>query len=157
MIGATIAEARQTNRIFVVLAMTGGAIDRELVRMASTDVRSLFGSEEGNRRLTCLLLIGNLRDGTGTIGPLRIKTGSGTIAGGGTYDTVHDTIDLTISAQSKSWFKLDVPMRITGPLSNFSARPAFGQSARVLNDTSLPDDLPQQEKDVATANACLKP
>ncbi len=157
MIGATIAEARKTNRIFVAMAMTGGTIDRDLVRMASTDVRSLFGSQQGNRRLTCLLLIANLRDGTGTIGPLRIKTSSGTIAGSGTYDTVHDTIDLTIGAQSKSWLKLDVPMRITGPLSNFSARPAFGESARVLNDLSLPGDLPQQEKDIALGNACLKP
>jgi AsmA family protein len=157
MIGATIAEARKTNRIFVAMAMTGGTIDRDLVRMASTDVRSLFGSQQGNRRLTCLLLIANLRDGTGTIGPLRIKTSSGTIAGSGTYDTVHDTIDLTIGAQSKSWLKLDVPMRVSGPLSNFSVRPAFGESARVLNDVSLPGDLPQQEKDIATANACLKP
>lgn len=157
MIGATMAEARKTNRIFVAMAMTGGTIDSDLVRMASTDVRSLFGSRPGKLRLTCLLLIGNLRDGTGTVGPLRIKTSSGTIAGSGTYDTVQDTIDLTIGSQSKSWLKLDVPMRVSGPLSNFSVRPAFGESARVLNDLSLPGDLPQREKDIAVGNACLKP
>ena len=33
----------------------------------------------------------------------------------------------------------------------------LAESARVLNDLSLPGDLPQQEKDIATANACLKP
>ncbi len=154
MIGADMTEARRTNRIFGVVAMDGGAIDRQVVGMAGTDIRLLFGADDGVRKLHCLLAVINLRDGKGTIGPVRIKSSAGTIAGNGSYDSVHDSIDLVIGAQSKSWFALDVPVRISGPINNFSVRPAFGAS-RTLNEIGLPDDLPQALKDIATANPCL--
>ncbi|HTJ65077.1 MAG TPA: AsmA-like C-terminal region-containing protein [Alphaproteobacteria bacterium] len=154
MIGADMSEARRTNRVFAVLAMDMGTIERDIVRKASTDIRMLFGSDTGVRKLRCLLAVLNLRDGKGTIGPARIKSTAGTIAGSGTYDSVHDTMDLVIGAQSKSWFSLDVPVRIAGPVTHFSVMPAFGTS-RQLNDIRLPDDLPQALKDIATASPCL--
>lgn len=154
MIGVDMSEARRTNRVFAVLAMDAGTIERDIVRKASTDIRMLFGSDNGVRKLRCLLAVLNLRDGKGTIGPARIKSTAGTIAGSGTYDSVHDTLDLVIGAQSKSWFSLDVPVRIAGPVTDFSVMPAFGTS-RLLNDIRLPDDLPQALKDIATTNPCL--
>jgi hypothetical protein len=154
MIGADMNEARGTNRIFAVVAMSSGTIDRDIVRKASTDIRMLFGADNGVRKLQCLLGVLNLRDGKGTIGPVRIKSSAGTIAGGGTYDSVNDHIDLVIGAQSRSWFSLDVPVRIAGPVTDFSVVPAFGAS-RTLNDIRLPDDLPQSLKDIATASPCL--
>jgi len=63
MTGATLTEARQANRIFGVLTMDGGTIDRQLVSLASTDIRSLFGGRSGSGRLDCLLVILNLQDG----------------------------------------------------------------------------------------------
>jgi hypothetical protein len=154
MIGADMNEARRTNRIFAVVAMESGKIDRDIVRKASTDIRMLFGSDSGVRQLKCLLGVLNLRDGKGTIGPVRIKSSAGTIAGSGTYDSVNDLVDLVIGAKSKSWFSLDVPVRIAGPVTDFSVVPAFG-SSHILNDISLPDDLPQPLKDIAAANPCL--
>jgi uncharacterized protein involved in outer membrane biogenesis len=155
MTGATLAEARGANRIFAILAMSGGTIDRHLVGMASTDIRSLFGGRTGLSRLSCLLAILDLRDGLGTIAPLTIRTSDGTIVGAGTYDARHDLIDMTIGTQSSttSFFALDIPVRISGPVSDFSVRPAFGAS-RSINATGNSDKLPPDMKTFAASNAC---
>jgi len=155
MTGATIIEAREANRIFGVLTMSGGTIDRQLVSLASTDVRSLFGGRTGSGKLNCLLVILNLQDGKGTIAPLRIKTSEGTITGGGSYDARRDYLDMTIGTQSAttSFFSLDVPVRISGPVTNFSVSPAFGGSRR-LTATGKLDELPPDMQAFAGANAC---
>jgi len=155
MTGATITEAREANRIFGVLTMTDGTIDRQLVSLASTDVRSLFGGRTGSGKLNCLLVILNLQDGKGTIAPLRIKTSDGTITGGGSYDARRDYLDMTIGTQSAttSFFSLDVPVRISGPVTDFSVSPAFGGS-RHLTATGKLDELPPDMRAFAGANAC---
>jgi uncharacterized protein involved in outer membrane biogenesis len=155
MTGATMAEAREANRIFGVLTMDGGTIDRQLVSLASTDIRSLFGFKSGSGRLDCLLIILNLQDGRGTIAPLRIKTAGGTITGGGSYDARRDFLDMTIGTQSAttSFFALDVPVRISGPVTNFSVTPAFGGSAR-MNAVGNIGDLPPDMQAFANGNAC---
>ena len=156
MTGATLAEAREANRIFGVLAMNGGTIDRQLVSLASTDVRSLFGGRSGSGQLACLLIVLDLHDGRGTIAPFRIKTSDGTIAGGGSYDARRDFIDMTIGTQSAttSFFSLDVPVRISGPVSNFSIAPAFGAAARRLGASGNIGDLPPDLQAFAASNAC---
>ena len=155
MTGATIAEAREDNRIFGVLTMNDGTIDRQLVSLASTDVRSLFGGRTGSGRLSCLLAILNLQDGKGTIAPFRIKTSDGTITGGGFYDARRDYLDMTVGTQSAttSFFSLDVPIRITGPVTDFSVSPAFGASRR-LTATGKLEELPPDLRAFASANAC---
>ncbi len=157
MTGATLIEARQSNRIFAVLAMSDGTIDRQLVSLASTDVRTLFGGPSGSGRLACLLVILDLQDGRGTIAPVRIKTSEGTITGGGNYDAQRDFIDLTIGTQSAttSFFSLDVPVRITGPVSDFSITPAFGASAHRLAVSGKFGDLPPDMQAFAGGNACM--
>ncbi|MDB5394888.1 MAG: hypothetical protein JWM91_2394 [Rhodospirillales bacterium] len=156
MTGATLSEARRVNRIVAVLSMSGGTIDRHLVGMASTDVRSLFGGRTGLSQLICLLAVLDLHDGVGTIAPLTIKTSDGTIVGSGTYDSLHDLIDLTIGTQSSttSYFALDVPVRISGPVSDFTVRPAFGAS-RAMQLTGNIADLPGDLRAFAASNACL--
>jgi uncharacterized protein involved in outer membrane biogenesis len=156
MTGATLTEARQSNRIFGILAMDGGTIDRQLVSLASTDVRSLFGGRSGSGRLACLLIVLDLRDGRGTIAPFRIKTSDGTITGGGSYDARRDFIDMTIGTQSAttSFFSLDVPVRISGPVSDFSVAPAFGAAARRLDASGNIGDLPPDMRAFAGGNAC---
>lgn len=157
MTGATLAEARGANQISVVLSMADGTFDRELVRMASTDIRSLFGGDNKLSRLSCLLGVVNLRDGRGTIAPLTIRTADGTIVGGGVYDAQRDAIDVTVATQSKttSFFALDVPVRISGPLSNFSVRPVFGGS-RSPSVTDNIGDLPADLRSFATSNPCWR-
>ena len=154
MTGATIAEAREANRIFGVLTMSNGTIDRQLVSLASTDVRSLFG-RTGSGKLDCLLVILNLADGKGTIAPLRIKTSDGTITGGGYYDASRDYLDITIGTQSAttSFFSLDIPVRITGPATDPGVSPVFGGSRR-LTATGKLDELPPDLRAFAGANAC---
>jgi uncharacterized protein involved in outer membrane biogenesis len=156
MTGATITEAREANRIFGVLTMSDGTIDRQLVSLASTDVRTLFGGRTGSGKLNCLLVILNLQDGKGTIAPLRIKTSDGTITGGGFYDASRDYLDMTIGTQSAttSFFSLDVPVRISGPVTDFSVSPAFGGSRR-LTATGKLDELPPDMRAFAGANACV--
>jgi uncharacterized protein involved in outer membrane biogenesis len=155
MTGATLTEARLANRIFGVLTMDGGTIDRQLVSLASTDIRSLFGLRSGSGRLDCLLVILNLQDGHGTIAPFRIKTAGGTITGGGSYDARRDFLDMTIGTQSTttSFFALDVPVRISGPVTDFSVTPAFGGSAR-MNAVGNIGDLPPDMQAIASGNAC---
>jgi uncharacterized protein involved in outer membrane biogenesis len=156
MSGATLAEARRANRIFAVVSMSGGTIDRHVVSMASTDIRSLFGGRTGLSQLSCLLAVLDLRDGLGTIAPLKIKTSDGTIVGGGTYDARRDLVDLTIGTQSSttSLFALDVPVRISGPVSDFTIRPAFGAS-RTMQLVGNIGDLPAGLQTFAASNSCL--
>ncbi len=158
MTGATMAEARTANRIYGVVTMDGGTIDRHLVSLASTDVRSLFG-RTGSGRLYCLLAILDLRDGKGSIAPLKIKTSDGTITGGGSYDARADYIDMTIGTQSAttSFFSLDVPVRISGPATDFNVAPAFGASARRLSAVGNLADLPPDMQAAANGNACAGP
>jgi uncharacterized protein involved in outer membrane biogenesis len=155
MTGATITEARQANRIFGVLAMSGGTIDRQLVSLASTDVRFLFGGQSGSGRLECLLAVLNLRDGRGEIAPFRVRTSDGTITGGGFYDARRDYLDMTIGTQrsSTSFFSLDVPVRISGPVPDFSVTPAFGAFRRLAASGRL-NELPPDMQAFAGANAC---
>ncbi len=155
MTGATMAEARESNRIFGVVAMSDGTIDRQLVSLASTNIISLFGGKSGSGRLNCLLVILNLQNGQGTIAPLRIKTSDGTITGGGFYDARRDYLDMTIGTQSSttSFFSLDVPVRISGPVTDFNVSPAFGASRRLAAAGKL-DELPPDMRAFAGANAC---
>lgn len=155
MAGATLADARGTNRIFAVLSMADGTMDRQLIGMASTDVRSLFGGRRGLSTLSCLLAVLNLRDGLGTIAPVRIKTSDGTIAGAGTYDARRDVVDLTIGTLSAttSAFALDIPVRVSGPVSNFIVRPAFGAS-RTLAASGDISALPVELQNLVTTNPC---
>lgn len=155
--GTTLADARDSNRIFAILAMTGGTVDRQMVRMASTDFRALFG-RVGKSRLSCLGAIVDLRNGLGTIAPFILKTSDGTITGSGTYDALHDRLDVVIGSQSAStgFFALDVPMRISGPLSDYSVRPAIGASARQLRPGAALSDMPGAMRDFAQANPCLR-
>ena len=155
MTGATLAEARSANRIFAIVAMAGGTMDRHLVGLASTDVRSLFGLRTGLSRLSCLLAILDLRDGLGAIAPLTIRTSDGTIIGSGTYDARRDVVDMTIGTQSAttSVFALDVPVRISGPVSNFTIRPAFG-AARAIGTGIDIGTLPPELQSFAASKPC---
>ena len=150
-----MAEARSANRIFAIVAMAGGTMDRHLVGLASTDVRSLFGLRTGLSRLSCLLAILDLRDGLGAIAPLTIRTSDGTIIGSGTYDARRDVVDMTIGTQSAttSVFALDVPVRISGPVSNFTIRPAFG-AARAIGTGIDIGTLPPELQSFAASKPC---
>ena len=62
---------------------------------------------------------------------------------------------MTINTQSAttSFFSLDVPVRISGPVTDFSVAPAFG-AARPLTATGKLEELPPDMRAFAGANAC---
>jgi len=62
---------------------------------------------------------------------------------------------MTIGTQSAttSFFALDVPVRISGPVTDFSVTPAFGASAR-MNAAGNIGDLPPDMQAFANGNAC---
>jgi len=82
-------------------------------------------------------------------------TGVVSLTGGGSYDARRDYLDITIGTQSAttSFFSLDVPVRISGPVTDFSVSPAFGGSRR-LTATGRLDELPPDMQAFAGANAC---
>ncbi len=104
--------------------------------------------------VTCLLGIVDMRAGAGTVSPLRIRTANGTIAGQGRFDLYRDQIDVTIGCQSAttSDFALDIPFRISGPLSNFDVRPSNGKATLATAD--ITKQLPALWQ-AAQRNPCL--
>jgi hypothetical protein len=66
---------------------------------------------------------------------------------------------MTIGTQSSttSFFSLDVPMRISGPVTDFNVAPAFGANARRLTAAGNLGDLPLDMRAATSANACAGP
>jgi len=118
--GGTVNQAFHQADIAVVLAMTGGTIAREVIEMASTDVRALFRTARGTTPLSCLLAVIDMKARRGEASPLRIRAGTGTIVGQGQFDLNRRTLDLVIGTQrdTTDFFALDVPVRVHGPFAD---------------------------------------
>jgi uncharacterized protein involved in outer membrane biogenesis len=159
--GATLNAAVRAANVSAVVAMTGGSIAREVVEMASTDVRLLFRHARGMTPVSCLLGVLTMRGGTGTLAPLRVRAAEGTIAGNGTFDLYRRRIDVTIGseAESTSAFALDIPVRISGSLADPSVRPArwsaAGRAQLATNNATA--TLPPGLRQTAQRNPCLRP
>ncbi len=159
--GATLNAAARVANVSAVVAMTGGSIAREVVEMASTDVRLLFRRARGMTPVSCLLGVLTMRGGVGTLAPLRVRAAEGTIVGNGTFDLYRRQVDVTIGsdAKSTSTFALDVPVRISGSLANPSVRPAqwsaAGRAALAAGDATAA--LPPGLRQAAQRNPCLRP
>lgn len=155
--GTTLTEAGRSNHGVVILSMQGGAIERNIIEGASTDLRLLFRAPTGTARIACLLGVLDLRDGIGRIAPLRIRTSDGTIAGAGTLNLRDDTIDVTVASESAStgFFALDVPLHIAGPILNPRVTPALGGARGAANAGADPRDMPPALQEFARRNSCL--
>jgi uncharacterized protein involved in outer membrane biogenesis len=122
----TLNAAVRGARVSAIIAMRGGAIAKEVIEMASTDVRALFRTNRGLTPVSCLLAGLDMRDGVGTLAPLRVRAAEGTIAGSATFDLYRRSLDLTIGSEAKSTglFALDIPVRVTGSFGSPSVAPA---------------------------------
>ncbi len=129
--GATLNAAARGARASAVVTMSGGSIAREVVAIASTDVRELFRTARGMSAISCLVGVLDIRAGAGTVSPLRIRSENGAIAGNGRFDLNRRWFDLTISSESAttSSFALDVPVRVSGPFADPTVRPARWSAA----------------------------
>jgi len=159
MTGETVMDAVKTSRGHAVLAMAEGRIARAVLEKAATDLRSLFRKNESSAQISCLLGVIDLRDGQGTISPLRLQTPGTTLIGGGQVDFLKKRLDMTVKSVSASTgvFALDIPLHISGDFGHLSVQPAIGSSAAWLDAPArnkpaheLPPDLQQ----LADRNPC---
>lgn len=159
--GATLNAAVRAADVSAVVSMTGGSIARNVVEMASTDVRLLFRRAHGMTPVSCLLGVLTMRGGAGTMAPLRVRAAEGTVAGNGTFDPYRRRIDVTIGSEaaSTSAFALDIPVRISGSLADPSVRPArwsaAGRAQLASADTTAA--LPPGLRQAAQRNPCSRP
>ncbi|WP_029604750.1 AsmA family protein [Kozakia baliensis] len=154
----TLNEAAKMADITAAVSMRNGEISKEIINMASTDVRLLFRKPKGTTPVSCLLGVLDMRRGVGTVVPLRIRTGEGTISGKADFDLNRKWFDLAFASRASStgFFSLDVPIRVSGAFGN----PRIGlakwsaQGRALLQDASRIDSLPADLKSFAAGNSC---
>ena len=148
-VGPTLNRAIAGARVSGVVHMERGAIAREVVEMASTDVRALFRKARGTTPIGCLRVGVDMRGGVGTLAPMRVRAAEGTIAGSGRFDLRRRTMDITIGSESRSTglFALDIPVRVTGSFAAPAVSPGQwspqGRAALAAADSlaALPPSL----------------
>ncbi len=157
--GATLGAARQGARVSAVLAMTEGSIAREVIEMASTDIRSLFRTPRGRTRLDCLLAAVDLRGTRGEAAPLRIRAGTGTIAGLLAFDLERRRLDLVIGSEraTTDFFALDIPVRVSGRFEAPDIAPAeWSRAGRARLARGEMAPLPPELVDIARSSPCFR-
>lgn len=158
--GETMNAATRQANVSAVASMRSGSIAREVIEMASTDVRALFRTAQGDTPLTCLLAVVDIRTGRGEAAPLRIRAGTGTISGLASFDLNRKHLDLVIGSQSEttSDFALDIPVRVSGSFADPSIAPARwsseGRARLAAGDRVAP--LPPALRDFARQNPCFR-
>ena len=156
MTGDTVKSALKVGAGHIVLAVTEAHIARDLIERISTDLRTLFRTQEDMVQLTCLLGIVDLRNGLGRIWPLRLRTADGTIVGQGQVDFLAQRLDLIIQsvAASTGFFALDVPVEISGEFSDLHVLPGV-DAAKAPDGNDPLHGLPRHLRRLAERNACL--
>ncbi len=158
--GATLNAAVRSARVSAVVALAGGSIAREVLEMASTDVRLLFRSARGNSRVSCMLAAVDMRGGVGTLSPLRVRSADGTIAGYGRFDLHRRVLDLSIGSEAPttSGYALDIPVRVSGAFAKPDVRPArWSEAGRAaLASMDALSQLPPGLQAVARRSGCSR-
>lgn len=158
--GETLNAAARGARVSAVVAMRQGSIAREVVEMASLDLRMLFRDARGQTPVSCLLGVLDMRGGVGTLAPLRIRAASGTIGGLGRFDLNRREVDLVIGslASTTGSFALDIPVRVSGSFASPSIRPAEWSAAgrRILAARDELAPLPPGLRGFAERNPCFQ-
>ncbi|BDG70829.1 AsmA family protein [Roseomonas fluvialis] len=156
---ASVNAVTREARISAVVSMTGGTIAREVIEMASTDVRALFRTSQGTTPISCLLAAVDINAGAGRAAPLRIRAGTGTISGLATFDLNRQTLDLIIGSQSDTtdFFALDIPVQVRGSFDNPSIAPAdWSRAARERMARNEMAPLPANLRTIAQRNPCYR-
>ncbi|WP_158746946.1 AsmA-like C-terminal region-containing protein [Acidisphaera sp. L21] len=153
--GDSLDSAARAAHVAAVVWMTAGSISRDVVEKASLDIRRLFRKPEGMAPVSCMLGVVELRNGLGTLAPVRIRTADGTIAGQGSFDLRRNRIDVTIGSQSAttSAFALDVPVRISGDINNPDISPSTRSVVLTAADLSK---LTPQLRPIVQRNLCAR-
>ncbi|UPG74189.1 AsmA-like C-terminal region-containing protein [Roseomonas gilardii subsp. gilardii] len=159
--GATLNGAAREAHASAVVSMAGGSIARELIELASQDLRGLFRTARGQSALSCLLGVVDLRNGVATVAPFRLRAEHGTIAGNGRFDLRRRQMDLTVgSARSTTGtLALDIPVRVSGAFAAPTIRPArwSPEGRALLAAGNVLDRIPPELRGFARRNPCLSP
>lgn len=157
--GATFGEAFARARGAALLTLGNGDVARSLIEQVSADLRSIFREKPGRVRVACLLAAMSVKQGIGTLAPLRLETDAATLRGVGTVDLGAQQLDLTLQTErdSTNFFALDLPIRINGPFADLAVNPQIGE------ESGLPEGgqaralgkLPASLRALAEDNACV--
>ena len=156
MTGPTVGAALPQSEGAAVLLMRDGAVARSLIERLSTDLRSLFRERQEQVPVTCLLGIVTVKNGVGIISPLRLESDAAVAVGSGKIDLVRERLDLTMRTEpdSTSFFALDIPVRISGPLDSLSAAALTGSEPALRQPATVARTLPPDLRKMADGNAC---
>ncbi|MBV1835836.1 AsmA-like C-terminal region-containing protein [Acetobacter estunensis] len=155
----TLNQATRIADLQAVAGMNEGAIAQEVIGVASTDIGLLFRRKGGTTPVTCLLGALTLHQGNGTVMPLRIRTGIGSIVGAARFDLVARRFDLAFQSRAAAALALDIPIRVSGPFD----RPAIGLAGwsdggrALLKSANTITTLPPALVSFSTGRACLRP
>lgn len=129
--GVTLNTAARAAHASAVLAMDGGSVGREVIEIASIDLRGLFRTARGMSAMSCLVAVMDLRAGVATVAPLRIRSEAGTVTGHGRFDLYRRTLDVVVGSESATTgaLALDIPVRVSGPFDDPTVRPATWSAA----------------------------
>ncbi|HET6159587.1 MAG TPA: AsmA-like C-terminal region-containing protein [Dongiaceae bacterium] len=154
--GPTLAAAMKTGSGAAIVLLRQGQIARSLIEQLSTDLRSLLRTKEGRVPVSCLLGVLNLKDGIGILSPLRLESRDAIVVGAGKFDIGNKKLDVTLKTErdSTNFFALDIPVRISGPLENVSAKPLVGSDANWLERPAAADRLPADLRQMANSSTC---
>lgn len=157
--GRSMNAAARAGHVQAVLAMSGGTIAREVIEMASADLRALLRTARGRTRLSCALGVLEMRGGVGEIAPLRLRAATGTVSAMASFDLNSERLDLILAShrQTTGSFALDIPLRISGSFADPEVLPAqwstAGRARLSAADAGLP--LPPALRDLARRSPCF--
>ncbi len=158
MTGRSTQDGLGASRGQAVLSMAGGQVSRQFLQLASIDLRLLLRKGQGTTSVVCFLAVGDMRNGVASVAPLRLRTREGDLSGGGQVDLLRDALDLRLKSDRRSthFWALDIPVRITGSLSNPKAGPALSSEpqeteARAAANLRL---LPPGLRELASLSRC---
>ncbi len=158
--GATLGAALAQADGAALLTLAGGDVARSLIEQVSADLRSIFRAEQGRVTVRCLIAALSVKDGLGTLAPLRLETDAAILRGAGTVDLGKKQLDLTIQTErdSTNFFALDLPIRISGPFAALAVNPQLGEESGLPKDgghAGALGKLPAALRKMAQGNACV--
>ena len=157
--GETLNGAMRAAHASAVVSMAGGSIARELIELASQDLRGLFRTARGQSAISCLLGVVDLRGGVATVAPFRLRAEHGTVAGNGRFDLGRRQMDLTFGSVGSTTgaLALDIPVRVSGAFAAPAIRPArwTAEGRAMLAAGNVLGRIPPELRDFARRSSCL--
>lgn len=161
MQGNTVEQGLRSSKGGIVAYMNDGRISKKFLELASVDLNILVGGTEGQEKMSCLLGVFTMRNGLGTLSPLKLSAPSASLTGGGGVNLLNRQIDVFMKPVegTTGFLALDVPLHFTGDLTAINIEPlVFGNSklpAAAVSHT-LPTDLLPELKAIAMKSSCIK-